>query len=575
MTVTYHAGRRIQGTSTDVAEFYCGETPVIDGSDTVITFLQDGKFIPTSSFDIEYLVVAGGGQGGQSNAGGGGAGGYLANNSKSHGVTAQDYTITVGGKGTSAGSISQRGTAGENSSIVPTSGTSFIAIGGGGGGSEQADPETGGNGGSGGGGNGYAGQQNASNGLGGTGTSGQGNAGGNGSSGGGAAWRGGGGGGSASAGANGSVSGNGGNGTQNDISGTNTYYSAGGGGGCYTGTAGSGGTGGGGNGSQTGVGGHATTYGSGGGGSDNGGGSNAGGNGGDGIVIIRFATSGNTYQIAGKPTNVQEGSRFEETDTRKMYNFKHNGTSELKAYYNMEQTSGNLINQQTTGDGLGSNADGINTNVTQNSTGKVGTYSYSYNGTTSSSKTLLGSSTSQFNFLHADQATVSVNIWYKKTSVDTNFRTIIASTAAGAQNGFRMAFSGTNSLRVEIYNNGNNLVNSPHSSSSAIIPSNTDWHMLTVTVDRTLSSDNLIVYIDGSSVYTADKTSNSGTSSNAQFAMAIGDDQGGDGNMNGNFDELSIWNKVLTSDEITTLYNSGSGLVITDDMSTIWQEIGT
>jgi len=118
LTVTYHAGRRIQGTSTDVAEFYCGETPVIDGSDTVITFLQDGKFIPTSSFDIEYLVVAGGGQGGQSNAGGGGAGGYLANNSKSHGVTAQDYTITVGGKGTSSGSISQRGTAGGGATVV-------------------------------------------------------------------------------------------------------------------------------------------------------------------------------------------------------------------------------------------------------------------------------------------------------------------------------------------------------------------------------------------------------------------------------------------------------------------------
>ena len=321
MAITHHAGRRIQATSADVAEVYRGETPVTDGSDTVITFLQDGKFTPTSSFNVEYLVVAGGGQGGQSNAGGGGAGGYLANNSKSHGVTAQDYTITVGGKGTSAGSISQRGTAGENSSIVPTSGTSFISIGGGGGGSEQANPETGGNGGSGGGGNGYAGAQNASNGLGGTGTSGQGNAGGNGSSGGGATWRGGGGGGSASAGANGSVSGNGGNGTQNDISGTNTYYSAGGGGGCYQGTAGSGGTGGGGNGSQTGVGGHATTYGSGGGGSDNGGGSNAGGNGGDGIVIIRFATSESYNTLTGKPTNVQEGSRFEETDTRKMYNY--------------------------------------------------------------------------------------------------------------------------------------------------------------------------------------------------------------------------------------------------------------
>ena len=40
-----------------------------------------------------------------------------------------------------------------------------------------------------------------------------------------------------------------------------------------------------------------------------------------GIVVIRFATSGNTYEtsLGGKPTNVQIGSRFEETDTRKIY----------------------------------------------------------------------------------------------------------------------------------------------------------------------------------------------------------------------------------------------------------------
>jgi hypothetical protein len=584
MAITYHAGRRIQGLDTE--GFSSGTMSATGGTVTtntsvtpnrkIHTFTSSGNFVVTgTNTDIQYLVIGGGG-GGTAN-GGGGAGAYresgVSSGDSAITLTAGTYAITVGAGGSGNDSGSPSGNNDGSSSIFSTitseGGGSGGQQGGGAGGSCTIGGSNNGSGGGGGG-------ENTAGACAGGASGAYGNAGGSGvavSP----AGAGGGGGGAGSAGTNAGSSmqgGNGGNGLASSITGSSVTRAGGGGGGTWLtnseGSAGSGGAGGGLN-RTGGSGTHATVNtGSGGGGKWD---SGSAGNGGSGIVIISYVDN-QSYSVNNLP-NAQLGSRYEATDTRKMYNYKNNGTSELKAYYNMEQTSGNLINQQTTGDGLGSNADGTNTNVTQNSTGKVGTYSYSYNGTTSSSKTLLGSSTSQFNFLHADQATISVNIWYKKTSVDTNFRTIIASTAAGAQNGFRMAFSGTNSLRVEIYNNGNNLVNSPHSSSSAIIPSNTDWHMLTVTVDRTLSSDNLIVYIDGSSVYTADKTSNSGTSSNAQYAMAIGDDQGGDGNMYGNFDELSIWNKVLTSDEITTLYNSGSGQVITDDMSTIWKEIGT
>ena len=40
MAITYHAGRRIQGTSTDSTTLYRGETPVTDGSDTVLEITQ-------------------------------------------------------------------------------------------------------------------------------------------------------------------------------------------------------------------------------------------------------------------------------------------------------------------------------------------------------------------------------------------------------------------------------------------------------------------------------------------------------------------------------------------------------
>ena len=288
MAITYHAGRRIQGTSTDVAVVNRG-TITTDGSYTVIKFTENGTFTPTSSFNVEYLVVAGGGGSGAGyttfsgrGGGGGGAGGYLTGTG--HGVTPQDYNITVGAGGTANNN-------GSNSVF-----SSFTSIGGGRGGQIAGNNSA--VGGSGGGGSGGD--------SGSAGTAGQGNAGGNGS---GNGSGGAGGGGSGSAGANGVVSagGSGGAGTANSITGTSITYAAGGDGGnsdsSGAGTAGAVNTG---NGASGGSG-------------DNGA---AGAAGGSGIVILRFLTSGNGYNSgSGFPENVQVGSRFEETDTRKMYNY--------------------------------------------------------------------------------------------------------------------------------------------------------------------------------------------------------------------------------------------------------------
>ena len=65
MTITYHAGRRIQGTNTDRLETVSNRGIITtDGSYTVVTFNSNGHFTPTSAFNVEYLVVAGGGGGG-------------------------------------------------------------------------------------------------------------------------------------------------------------------------------------------------------------------------------------------------------------------------------------------------------------------------------------------------------------------------------------------------------------------------------------------------------------------------------------------------------------------------------
>jgi hypothetical protein len=81
------------------------------GTDYAIhTFTKSGLFTPTSSFNVEYLIIAGGGGGGTQSGAGGGAGGYRSNvsgqqsgggavDTSTLSLSAQAYTIIVGAGG--------------------------------------------------------------------------------------------------------------------------------------------------------------------------------------------------------------------------------------------------------------------------------------------------------------------------------------------------------------------------------------------------------------------------------------------------------------------------------------------
>ena len=92
---------------------------------------KTGQGTAATSFDLEYLVVAGGGGGGNSNGGGGGAGGFRTGTGLS--VTAgTNYTVTVGAGGGA-------GTGRSSPYVAPTSGfdstfSSITSAGGGSGG---------------------------------------------------------------------------------------------------------------------------------------------------------------------------------------------------------------------------------------------------------------------------------------------------------------------------------------------------------------------------------------------------------------------------------------------------------
>jgi len=252
----------------------------------VHTFTSSGVFTPTSTFNVDYLVVAGGGGGG-GYGGGGGAGGFRTGTGFSVGTGSAPYSITVGSGGSNASTNSVNGGTGGDSSF-----STITSNGGGGGGTASNNGLTGGSGGSG-GYNGSGGAAIVTSPV-------QGFAGG--SSLNSDPYPSGGGGGASAVGANysGGAAGGGGAGAANAYrTGSNITYAGGGGGGVATGAgygatgvigqggAGGGGDGGMGVGAENGV--TNTGGGAGGGGYDGTSTTSVSGTGGSGIVIIRYA----------------------------------------------------------------------------------------------------------------------------------------------------------------------------------------------------------------------------------------------------------------------------------------------
>ena len=595
MTIKYSDSKRIVATSADVE---ISGTVTTSGSDTIITFTGDGTFTPTSAFNVEYLVVAGGGGGGggfQSPGGaGGGGGGYKTNvGGTALGVTAQSYSINVGDGGIAGvgdnvyASYIQAGNGGD-SSIVPTSGTSIISTGGGSGGVYNA--VAGGNGGSGGGGS-YGSTV-------GTGIGGQGYAGGVGVTS--ASQNSGGGGGAGGTGGTGgstadSISGVGGIGISSTIfDGTTDWYSGGGGAGQgYDGNTANtairavGGSGVGGSGGKNrtpssdyyGLNGTANTGGGGGGGGAGGNGSfphSLGGSGGSGVVIIKFATSGNTYDvdIGGKPTNVQDNSILVEKDTGMRYWFDDafNKTG-LKAYYKFDETSGNLINQSTSADSLGTNADGTaGGNPTYSETGVIDS-AINFDGVGDYFE--LGSSNSQWNFLHNDSAHWTLSFWMKLNSIEPSSTVGImgthaytASSNVGMGLFLRDDSAKDHMLEVQIGNlNGNPTA---FTSSASYIPKNTTtWYHYIITNDYD-GTNNINIYRDNANNESG-TIAGTNTNGNSDHSMLLALDAVAQGRFSDClFDEFSMWDRVITADERASLYNSGTGNTVDTAKGATW-----
>ena len=153
---------------------------------------------------------------------------------------------------------------------------------------------------------------------------------------------------------------------------------------------------------------------------------------------------------------------------------------------------------------------------------------------------------------------LSISAWYYCIDSDqSNYNSICAhrSDPTPYCNYQLYLFTGTGYISFYSRQNGTTNYNEIISTTA---PTTSAWHHVVVTID---ASKNIAIYHDGSSVHTATMTYDLGVTAGNRLAMGRPGASNGGGTsefFDGKISQCTIWNKELTSSEVTTLYNSGS-----------------
>jgi hypothetical protein len=271
-------------------------------------------------------------------------------------------------------------------------------------------------------------------------------------------------------------------------------------------------------------------------------------------------------------TNVPDNTRYEEYNTRKIFRSLSLKTG-CKAYYKFDSTSGGLTNQATSAngfaDGLGSNVDGTVTGATTSTDKKLGTHSYLFDG----NDYVVCGSTSDFNFAHKTGHTVTIAFWFKQSNAPSGGEIIVgtASTSVGSSTGFYLGTHTSGRIFFSLYDG--DATTEPindYLTGNNVVPDTSNWYHYVFTFD----DSNLTIYRNGSQVATTAYTASSTSTGNATNPLTLGKAPNASGNyLDGRLDDMGIWDRILSTSEISELYNSGTGKTVNTAM--IWIERNT
>ena len=241
----------------------------------------------------------------------------------------------------------------------------------------------------------------------------------------------------------------------------------------------------------------------------------------------------------------------------------------LKGYWKFDEASGAIINQSVGAGTLGASADmSITGTPTYQNTGSpsgLTDASVYWNGTNSGGN--IGTSTSQFNFMHDTTALWTVCYWMAFPQSAFIGDAILDDTNAeddkvGVWIGTRTPSSGTEYfggwISLGVSNNHICTWYPP----TIPIPNDTDFHFYVWQYNQSLASNNFSYQVDMGTAINLSKTANTPSSADAYSAMKWMMNSGTNLKIEGYTQELSIWNEYLSSSNLDALYASGAGAPI-------------
>jgi hypothetical protein len=147
------------------------------------------------------------------------------------------------------------------------------------------------------------------------------------------------------------------------------------------------------------------------------------------------------------------------------------------------------------------------------------------------------------------------SLWAKVDDLSTGHNLVKRGDFSTTNNREQLFFiSSDGSIRNYIYSNGQALNRRGRMTSAGIISPNT-WHHIAWTYNGqggTNASNGIKIYLDGNRVDNANNQKNSyGAMKNTNTSFKIGEF------INGNMDEVSVFNSELSASDVTSIYNGG------------------
>jgi hypothetical protein len=223
-------------------------------------------------------------------------------------------------------------------------------------------------------------------------------------------------------------------------------------------------------------------------------------------------------------------------------------TSGLKAYWKMNESSGNLLNTASAQNSDSTmSADLVSSGTVNRGTAghvsgvdSIGFPTYDADG----NKVTANNSASDYGFMNKAAAKFTLCFWAKNESYNSTVDLWgFGGNGSGTDIMFRNKSSG-----FTIWLSGTEYTSFTHN------VGDNNWHFYMLSWDEDGGSNNVQFQLDGTKQTATVTTSNTSDASNP---LIIGDVSGNEPEMD--IQEFSLWNRVLTDAEIALIYNSGNG----------------